>query len=381
MLKQSLLIVSLFSLSIVHINASRTPQSQTFIVGGTKYVSRDESKLFNYVQNGCSYLLGNKFHKISAEERPELYHAIISDVRSKCGGGYDNSFYKICVDHKISSHIADLVAKKTKERFQNATSDWRNSETLYKKMKTQLQNEASRERGSGFYGLKKGFFEESLDDHNMVDNINDIMKELHPQAPAAPYYDNQNSQAAPTFLSAFLDWMLSNESAKPTHHEPAPTPAQHYDRPPATNPNWTSTPSAPPAQQPVHSSDNKKLFPTQECSAGCMGDFKEDGLERIFLPCGHDACKDCARNWFINENKNTCPQCRYCLSSTEKQNLKSSLDHPSRQCGCCNTTRNLRTLHCNHKICDGCTYSWIASENTASFKSGCPRCGDRFIYR
>ena len=346
---------------------------------GEEKVSNDGEKLYNYVQNGCSHLLGNKFSKIESQKRKNLYDTIQSDIHYSCGGGINaSSFNKDCVDQKIITHTINLIAEKTKERYQNSTSDWSASNVIYGRMKEHLLLEAQRNHSyNESYGSPKGFFEKSLDDQVMVNDINAIKNDLYQQTPTASYSENQSQQSSA--WGEFVNWLFGTQDPfESTHYTPDP----YYDRPPATNPNWHPEPSAPPAQQPAQSAPhNKKLYPAQECSADCMGDFKDDGLERIFLPCGHDACKDCARNWFVNQGKSTCPQCRYSLNNTEKQNLKNSLDQPFRQCSCCNTTRNLQTLHCNHKICTECTSSWITNENTKNFKAGCPRCGNHFIYR
>ena len=346
---------------------------------GREHVSNRGEDLYNYVQNGCSHLLGRQFSKIDARERKHLYDSIKSSVHFHCGGSYCSQFAKACVDMRIQEAVINYIAHATEARLKNSTSDWSDAETVYQKTKQELQEAADRNRTSSeSYELRKGFFEDELNDQTMVNRINRMRNQQSSYIP--PYHGGPEAE----FSQGFWGWIASL-----LYEEPAPQPPVS-EWPPATNPHWHPEPSAPPAeptyqqtrpQAPVHSADEKKLFPTQECSAGCMGDFKEDDLERIFLPCGHDACKDCAQNWFVTQNQNTCPQCRYRLSSAEKQNLKRSLTLPFGQCSCCNTKKNLRTLHCHHKICDSCTSSWVASENTQDFKRGCPRCGDDFRYR
>lgn len=53
------------------------------------------------------------------------------------------------------------------------------------------------------------------------------------------------------------------------------------------------------------------LYPSQDCPV-CFEPFGSDHVERIFLtPCGHDICKECARQWFFEaSNRSSCPQCR-----------------------------------------------------------------------
>ncbi|MCF7900195.1 hypothetical protein K9K77_01665 [Candidatus Babeliales bacterium] len=352
---------------------------------GHEYVSNEKEQLYNYIQNGCSHLLGNKFSKIDQQRRKKIYEAITLDIYYSCEKRTNApSFTKKCVDQAIINHTINLIAEKTEERYRNSSSDWNDSKALYKKMRQHLAIESQRNYNcQQSYGLPRGFFEKSLDDKEMVQNINNIRQDLlFEQSYNTQSATNNNPYAHEGFWSSFVSLFFSSSPVTEPAPHPVSTENQNYsERPPATNPHWNPTPSAPPAQQPVSSAADKKLYPSQECSAGCMGDFKDDGLERIFLPCGHDACTSCARNWFITQGNNTCPQCRYSLLNTEKQNLKVMLDQPYGRCSCCATTDNLQTLHCKHKICTHCTAAWVINEQTQPFRSGCPRCGDHFRYR
>ena len=56
-----------------------------------------------------------------------------------------------------------------------------------------------------------------------------------------------------------------------------------------------------------------KLYPTEECSV-CMEKFNNKNVRRIYLPCGHDICKDCLKQLPTL----VCPICRESFSERFK---------------------------------------------------------------
>ena len=64
------------------------------------------------------------------------------------------------------------------------------------------------------------------------------------------------------------------------------------------------------------------LYPSEDCCV-CYDSFH--AVDRIFLmPCGHDICPDCAREWFFDQRKNTCPQCR---ATVDMHDLRLALQY------------------------------------------------------
>lgn len=56
-------------------------------------------------------------------------------------------------------------------------------------------------------------------------------------------------------------------------------------------------------------------YETEDCCV-CAESFND--VARVFLtPCGHDICKACARSWFFDQHKSTCPMCRATVDKTD----------------------------------------------------------------
>ena len=68
---------------------------------------------------------------------------------------------------------------------------------IYGRMKEHLLLEAQRNHSyNESYGSPKGFFEKSLDDQVMVNDINAIKNYLYQQTPTASYSENQSQQSS-----------------------------------------------------------------------------------------------------------------------------------------------------------------------------------------
>ncbi len=75
-------------------------------------------------------------------------------------------------------------------------------------------------------------------------------------------------------------------------------------------------------EQPLQTQHHHDLYPSENCCV-CFDSFKD--VQRIYLmPCGHDICKVCAQQWFFDQRKNSCPQCR---AITEKNDLRIALQN------------------------------------------------------
>ncbi len=75
-------------------------------------------------------------------------------------------------------------------------------------------------------------------------------------------------------------------------------------------------------EQPRQTVHHHDLYTSEDCCV-CYDSFKD--VQRVYLmPCGHDICRDCAQQWFFDQGKNSCPQCRAII---EKNDLRLALQN------------------------------------------------------
>jgi len=352
MCKKTVLMFSLFFITFAPKSLSAKPTTFTNW-WGTEYVSNEGQALRDYIQNCCCQLMGSMFTRCESNARNALYDRVINDILATTTIR-EKSFKKQFVDSLVHKWLIDCIGQQTKQIALN--NGFSEKEAQQIKLKIQ-ERVIAKVRSSVWYakdrkyGLPQGFFEPFLGEFNIIRHIGSIKKEL------------DRSRYWKELLGTTWEYLFGYQQEQPLH-----IPCNESARPAAP------TPSAPPFDEVVESAPTyptKKLYVTDECGASCFTHFKNDNEERLFLPCGHNFCSDCAENWFFIQKKNSCPQCRQELSRSQKNRLRSVIENRCAYCvGCNEIVRGVNTFVCGHRMCQECTNAW----HCTTFKDECPRC-------
>jgi hypothetical protein len=338
---------------------------------GIEYVKNERESLRDYVQNCCSSLMGKMFARYETNDRNALYDRIVDEILQTNFYG-QNQLKKNYVDAIVHKWLIDFTGRKAQQcAFENGFSH-----TLSQLIKVKMKERVAAKvhwsvqyTQDKKYGLSKGFFEQFLGDYNITQQVGSIKREEE----RSKYWSELIGGA----WNLLFEYTEHEEARPPTPTPEYQVPIDFYQPEPSAPPavEYHPTPSAPPYQPIVVTN----LYTTDECAANCFTNFKEDGENRIFLPCGHNYCKDCLENWIFVQGKNSCPQCRAEISHSEKAHLRTILDDQYSYCaGCNNYDESLRTLTCHHKLCNHCERAWADAHN--KFRHECPRCSYTFQY-
>jgi|GEM_PF-5772718 len=337
------------------------------------YVVYEDGSLWDFVQLCCSHLMGSAFSQCSSENRKALYDRIINDLvgaNSSPHAYYDKHYveeytHKWLLDFaQRSAELWALSQENSPEQAMLIGNIHKNYaiEKIERYYNSPLYLRTPQPTEGYTFILPRNFFEQFL----TVDSLQTTL--LQCTTSAQQHTREISSHSHSSWRNFFNDLMeyFSNDR----NENPAPEPS--YPRPPQPE-RAPAIPSAPPLEELTCT----RLFATQECGASCFTNFKEDNEDRIFLPCGHNFCGDCIKNWFFNQGQSTCPQCRHSLTVGEKRIVLFVLKEKNKYCAGCNTSEGpLTPLICKHTLCDACYNGW---QKTA-FKLECPRCSKPMYY-
>ncbi len=323
----------------------------------SEYVKADDESLYNFVQARCSYYMGAAFARSSLTDRKALYDRIIND----CVGTHNigtTVFHKKLVEKSVHCWLADFAIRKAYQWAQQQGADQSYATTFPDQVKKDIDHHLSDVyRRSYSFGapqaspeLPEKFFEPYL-----------AQPPATYLAPEETDNTQDSSHNATRLWSNFINSLV--ELFSPDAHN-----QQRPEATPATIIQPPLIPSAPPLEDNLPAT---KLFPTDECGASCFTNFKDDHVERIFLPCGHNFCADCLKSWMHTSGHSSCPQCRYNLVHGQRTRIFEVLRNKSLYCAGCNTGEGpFKTLTCKHKLCSACIKGW----RSTPFANTCPRC-------